>query len=150
MQAQGHRATSGELERGEVDPPPYVQEQLELQAGAHVVVLERLRRLDDEPVALHRVWLPLWLAPGLARRSMKNGASLYETLELELGVRLSSARQRITAVAATEREADILGVELSSPLLFTQRLTRDSNNRPVEFAESWTVPKLPLWVDLHR
>ena len=93
---------------------------------------------------------PLWLAPGLARRALKNGASLYETLELELGVRLSSARQRITAVAASEREADILEVELGSPLLFTQRLTRDSNNRPVEFAESWTVPKLSLWVDLHR
>jgi len=150
MHAQGHRTTSVQLERGEAEPPLYVQEQLELQAGAHTVVLERLRRLDEEPVALHRVWLPLWLAPGLARRSLKNGASLYETLELELGVRLSSARQRITAVAAGEREAGLLEVELGSPLLFTQRLTRDSNNRPVEFAESWTVPKLSLWVDLHR
>jgi len=81
---------------------------------------------------------------------MNNGASLYETLEFELGVRLSGARQLITAVAATEREADVLEVELGSPLLFTQRLTRDSNNRPVEFAESWMLPKLPLWVDLQR
>lgn len=149
MDAQGRHATSTELERGEVEPPGYVQEQLELQPGAHVVVLERLRRLDEEPVALHRVWLPLWLAPGLARRSM-DGASLYETLEVELGVRLSSARQRITSVAATERQADVLGVAAGSPLLFTQRLTRDDNNRPVEFAESWTVPKLPLWVELRR
>jgi GntR family transcriptional regulator len=150
MHVQGHRTTSEELERGEAEPPPYVQEQLELQTGAHTVVLERLRRLDEEPVALHRVWLPLWLAPGLARRALKNGASLYETLELELGVRLSSARQSITAVAADERDAGILEVELGSPLLFTQRLTRDANNRPVEFAESWTVPKLSLWVDLYR
>ena len=149
MQAQGHRATSVELEQGEVEPPEYVQEQLELQADAHVIVLERLRQLDDEPVAVHRVWLPLWLAPALARRSM-NGASLYETLELELGVRLSSARQRITAVAAENREATLLDLPSGAPLLFTQRLTRDANNRPVEFAESWSVQKLPLWVDLNR
>jgi GntR family transcriptional regulator len=149
MQSQGHRASSAELERSDVEPPDHVREQLELQAGAHVVVLERLRQVDGEPVALHRVFLPLWLAPELARSSM-NGASLYDTLESELGVQLSSARQRITAVAATDRQAALLGVAPGAPLLFTQRLTRDSNNRPVEFAESWSLSNLPLWVELHR
>ena len=149
MQAQGHRAASTELERGEREPSPFVQEQLELQDGAHVILLERLRSLGDEPVALHRVWLPLWLAPELARRSI-DGASLYQTLEQDLGIRLSSARQRITAVAATKRQADLLLVARGSPLLFTERLTRDVNNRPVEFAESWSTPKLPLWVELQR
>jgi len=149
MQSQGHRVTSSELNRAEVEPPPRVQDQLELEEAAHVVVLERLRRLDDEPVALHRVWLPFSLAPELARRSM-NGASLYVTLEQELGIRLTTARQRITAVAATEREATLLGVTPGAPLIFTERLTRDANNRPVEFAEAWSVPKLALWVELHR
>lgn len=149
MKAQGLRATSTELDRGESEPPEHVREQLELQGGAHAIVLERLRRVGDEPVALHRVWLPLWLAPELARRSI-DGASLYDTLEQELGIRLSSARQRITAVAATKRQADLLQVARGSPLLFTERLTRDVNNRPVEFAESWSTPKLPLWVDLQR
>ncbi|HZO97302.1 MAG TPA: GntR family transcriptional regulator [Gaiellaceae bacterium] len=149
MRQQGRRATSMELDRREVEPPDAVREQLDLQDGAHVVLLERLRSLDDEPVALHRVWLPLWLAPELARRSMK-GASLYETLEREHGVRLSTARQRITAVVASKRQAELLGVARGSPLLFTERLTRDVNNRPVEFAEAWLTPKLPLWVELER
>jgi GntR family transcriptional regulator len=149
MHAQGHRATSVELERGEREPSPFVQEQLELQAGAHVILLERLRTVEHDPVAVHRVWLPLWLAPELARRSI-DGASLYQTLEQDLGVRLGSARQRITAVAATKRQAELLRVSRGSPLLFTERVTRDVNNRPVEFAESWSTPKLPLWVELER
>lgn len=100
-------------------------------------------------MALQRVWLPFSQAPELARRSL-DGASLYDTLEQDYGIRVTTARQRITAVAATEREATSLGVVIGTPLIFTERLTRDSNNRPVEFAESWSVPKLALWVELHR
>ncbi len=149
MQNQGRRAASSELHRAEVEARPRVQDQLELQDGAHVVVLERLRLVDDEPVALQRVWLPFSQAPELARRSL-DGASLYDTLEQDYGIRVTTARQRITAVAASEREATLLGVAVGTPLIFTERLTRDSNNRPVEFAESWSVPKLALWVELHR
>lgn len=149
MRDQGHQATSTELEHGEMEAPQRVGQWLELNERAHVVSIQRLRWLDDEPVALHSVWLPLWLAPELARRSM-DGASLYETLERDFGVRLSTARQRITASAATAEQATHLRVDPGSPLLFTVRLTRDDNNRPVEYAESWSVPKLPLWVELHR
>jgi DNA-binding GntR family transcriptional regulator len=149
MKTQGREATVTELQHAEIEAPDRVRDQLELEDGAHAIVLERLRRLDGEPVALHRVWLPFSLAPELARRSM-DGASLYNTLEQELGIRLTTARQRITAVAASEREATQLRVVIGTPLIFTERLTRDANNRPVEFAEGWSVPKLALWVDLHR
>lgn len=149
MRAQGHHATSSELRRGEVEAPAAVQQQLELNERAHVVVVERLRHLDGEPVAVHCAWLPLWLAPEIARHPLQ-GESLYAVLEQELGVRLNSARQRITATLATDQQASLLDVPPISPLLFTQRLTRDDNNRPVEFVESWSVPKLALWVDLFR
>ena len=149
MNAQGLRATAIELDRGEVEPPGYVREQLELQEGPTSSCWNACAVSRTSPLSLHRVWLPLWLAPELARRSI-NGASLYATLEQDLGVRLSSARQRITAVAATEREAELLKVARGAPLLFTERLTRDDNNRPVEFVESWSTPRLPLWIELHR
>jgi GntR family transcriptional regulator len=149
MQAQGRRVTSKELKRSEVDPPRHIHEELELEDAAHAIVLERLRLIDGEPVALHRVWLPFSLAPELARRPLRGG-SLYAILEHELGIRLTTARQRITAVAASEREARLLGVGPGDPLIFTERLTRDANNVPVEFAEGWSAPKLALWVELHR
>jgi DNA-binding GntR family transcriptional regulator len=149
MRGQGRDATSSELHRAEVDAPDHVRDQLELQAGAHVVVLERLRRLDGRAVAIQRVWLPFSRAPELARRSL-NGASLYETLEQDYGIRVSTARQRITAVAASDRESELLAVAQGAPLIFAERLTRDANNRPVELAETWSVPELPLWVELHR
>jgi DNA-binding GntR family transcriptional regulator len=146
---QGRTSTSEELDRKEVEAPARVQTQLEVQVGAHVVCLERLRRVDAKPVAIQRVWLPFSRVPELARRTL-DGASLYETLEREYGIRVTTARQRITAVAASEREASVLGVKAGAPLIFAERLTRDSNNRPIEFAETWSVPDLPLWVELHR
>ena len=149
MRDQGRSATASELRRSEVEAPGPVQEQLELQPGAHVVVLERLRHVDGRPVALQRVWLPFALVPELARRSL-DGVSLYDALEQDYGIRVTTARQRITAVGATEREAGILGVTEGAPLIFAERLTRDANNRPVELAETWSVPELALWVELRR
>jgi GntR family transcriptional regulator len=149
MQNQGRSAVTVELNRAESDAPDRILEQLELPQGAGVVVLERLRRVEGVPVAVHRVWLPFSRAPELARRSL-NGASLYATLELEHAIRITSARQRITAVAASEREAAMLDVTIGAPLIFAERLTFDANNRPVEFAETWSVPEMALWVELHR
>jgi GntR family transcriptional regulator len=149
MRGQGRRSTTTELDQKEAEPSNRIRGLLELQDGAHVTVLERLRLVDDEPVTFHRVWLPFSLAPELARRSLE-GASLYATLEQDHGIQLSTARQRITAVAASKSEASILNVEVGAPLIYTERLTRDSNNRPVELAETWSVPTLPLWVELHR
>lgn len=149
IRSQGRQSTTVELDRTETVPTDHVQDLLELQDGAHVVVLERLRRIDDQPVAFHRVWLPFSLAPELARRSLE-GASLYDTLEQEHGIRLTTARQRITAVGASDRQATLLNVDVGAPLIQTERLTRDSNNRPVELAETWSVPTLELWIELHR
>lgn len=149
IRSQGRQTSTDELTHAEAEPPGRVQDLLELQDGAHVVRLERLRLVEGEPMAIHRVWLPFALAPELARRSL-GGDSLYDTLEKEHGIRLTTARQRITAVAASETDAGLLKVEPGAPLIYTERLTRDANNRPVELAETWSVPSLALWVELHR
>jgi GntR family transcriptional regulator len=149
MTAQGYRPTSRQLSNEGVEAPDEVREWLELNSGAHVIRLERVRLLDEKPWALHLVWLPLWLAPDLVRRSMEN-VSLYQTLEEEFGVRLSTASQRISAVRATAHHAETLDVEEGSPLLYTEKITRDDNNLPVEFVQSWSIPELPIWVELQR
>ncbi len=149
MTAQGYLPTSRQLSNAEVEASDEVLDWLELNPGAHVIRLERVRILDDAPWAIHLVWLPLWLAPDLVRRDMGN-VSLYQTLEEEFGVRLSTASQRISAVRADAHHAEVLKVEEGSPLIYTQKITRDENNQPVEFVESWSVPELPIWVELQR
>ena len=61
-----------------------------------------------------------------------------------------AARPPQPAAAATGTDAELLKVETGAPLIYTERLTRDTNNRPVELAENWSVPSLALWVELHR
>lgn len=149
MRAQGYTPSSRQLSNSEVDAPEIVKKHLELNDGAHVIRLERVRVVEETPLALHLSWLPLQLAPDLLRRSM-DGVSLYRTLEQEFGVHLSSATQRVSAVPATAHQAEVLMVRAGSPLLYTERTTRDENNQPVEFAESWSVPDLPIWIELQR
>lgn len=146
---QGHVTSTSELSRSQKEPPDDVRDFLQLDEGAHTVRLERLRYLDDEPVALHQVWLPLSLAPDLAREPLPRH-SLYAVLEEDYGIRLGHARQRITAVAAEAWHAKHLAVPIAAPLLLAQRQTFDDTNRPVEYVKAWSRPELPLEIELQR
>ena len=136
------------LGQSETDPSPEVAEKLELPRAGKVVELVRLRTIDGLPASIHKVYIPVRVAPALARTDMSN-RSLYEYLA-ETGVVLDRAEQRVFAVAADAWQARLLDVAPGSPLLAGERLTRDTNNQPVEFALTWSQPDLSVWVEMRR
>ena len=89
-------------------------EQLD-RSGSPLFEMRRLRRLDDVPVSLHHVRLPLDICPHLPEVDFES-ASLYQTLEHH-GVRLVRCDIAVQAVPATPRDAEELEVAPSSPLL---------------------------------
>lgn len=137
------------LSQAAVDAPDDVRQALGLEPASQTVELERLRSVNDRPVSIAIVWLPLRLVPALVREPMA-GRSLYAVLESKYGIRPVRAQQRITAVGADDRLARMLDVEQGSPLVAVQRLTYAEDNQPLELARSWTVPDMPLWIDLKR
>jgi GntR family transcriptional regulator len=122
---------------------------LAIAAGEEVVFLARLRDVDGEPMALQHSWLPAALCPGLEQDA---GAadSLYAALEERYGVRPEYADQRIAAVAADAERAAALDVAAGSPLLQIERTARDSRDRAVEVARSWSRPDFELFTHLER
>ncbi|MFB9836936.1 GntR family transcriptional regulator [Actinoallomurus acaciae] len=130
-------------ERRELVAPPDVAERLLLKEGQKVVRLVRLRTVDGEPAALQESWVPYALAPNLAREDLVEG-SLYRTLSERWGVAVKWAEQQISAAAATEEQASLLGVPMGGPLMTIVRLTFSGAESPVELAHSWTRPEYPL------
>ncbi len=102
---------------------------LELDAGASVYVIERVRMLDDAPLAVETSVVPADLFPGLVARDLTG--SLYALLE-EYGHRPVSAREYLDAALTTELEAKLLGLPIGAPLLRIERLASDAAGRPVE------------------
>jgi GntR family transcriptional regulator len=122
---------------------------LGLTGDEELVFLARLRLVDGEPAAVQKSWVPRRLCPGLEDEPLLDG-SLYRTLERRFGVVPMYADQRIFAVAADADLAATLEVPVGSPLLQTERTTRDHCDVAVERARSWSRPEFELVTHLER
>lgn len=95
--------------RAEIERNDDVAGRLGLGASDDLVVIERLRLADGEPLALDTVWLPAAIAAPLLDSDWSHTA-LYDELEGRCGVHLDGGWERIQPVMPTERERDLLGM----------------------------------------
>lgn len=104
---------------------------LQIGTGAPVCIVHRLRTLNHEPALLEQYILPEERFAGLERHDLE-GRSIYAILQDEFGVKIQRARQSLEPVAASDYEAEMLGVAPGAPLMLEQRLSFDDRDRPVE------------------
>jgi GntR family transcriptional regulator len=107
---------------------------LGIAPGAPVFELQRLRSMDDVPILIDRSLIPHALVPGIERTSFAT-TSLYEVLEHRYGLRPTRARFAVEAVAADERDAEALDLDLGGPLLRCLQMTEDAEGRMFESCE---------------
>lgn len=105
---------------------------LQLEPGAYVLDVVRIRLADGTPISLEHLRLPAAMFPDLL--DLPLGGSLYELLEQRYGVAPEEAVERIEVVAAAADEAAILDVAADAPLLSITRTTRDADGVPFEYS----------------
>lgn len=106
---------------------------LELKVGDAVLQLRRLLLSGGVPVVLDEIWLPARLFKGLtAERLSAYRGPMYGMFESEFEVRMIRAEEKIRAVAATEADAQALGLAEGAPLLSVERRSFTYTDRPVE------------------
>ncbi len=130
LRDQGFTAGTKVLSSAVVPADTATAKHLRIETGAFVCDVVRIRLADGSPISLEHVQLPAERFPGLLELSL--GGSLYELLEAEFGVTPAEAEERIEVVAATEHEAQILGLDPGSPLLSITRTSVDSAGAPIE------------------
>jgi GntR family transcriptional regulator, N-acetylglucosamine utilization regulator len=108
-----------------------VANELRLEIGAPVILLERLRFVDDEPWVLTVTHLPVDLAPGLADEDFTD-QSLYALLENKYGVRLIRGRRSVEAAVAGTGLARSLGIKPGGSVLVLRSVSFAENSLPVE------------------
>ena len=123
------------LHAGLVHAEPEVAAALNLDAGAAVVRIERLRGIDDAPLILERRSLPADLAERLLGRNL-TGESIHERLVSDLGVSVSAVRQTLQAVSVGDAEAGRLALLPGSAAFLLTRLTL-TDERVVSLAHYW-------------
>jgi GntR family transcriptional regulator len=134
MRRRGLRTGSHVLNFAQTVPPAKIAAHLQLRADQQTFLIERLRLANDEPLALHKSYVPCVLCPTLAEEDLTTG-SLYQLLEGKYGLRIERAAQTLKPTIANEYEAKLLQVEIGSPLLLVEGTVCLDHGAPVEYAK---------------
>lgn len=111
-----------------------VAAKLGLEESTPLIYLERIRLLDETPLAMDRVWLPAKIAAPLLDADFTE-TSLYDELERRCGIRLTGGSERIQAVAPTAPERVLLAIPETVAALAIDRLG-ELKAQPVEWRQT--------------
>jgi GntR family transcriptional regulator len=135
MRAHNRAVTSEVLEAKLIAADPLLARRLQVQLGAEVVFLNRLRMMDGGPVAIERAYLPHTLCPGILQFDFSR-QSLYETLSTVYRRRPYRAEQEIEASLATAEVARLLQLPMPAVVLVFHRETRLQTDEVIEYVDS--------------
>ena len=107
-----------------------------LGTAARVYELKRLRFNGELPLAIEEVQLPEKLFPGIDKFQWEN-ESLYGVIEQSYGIRLSRCDSEILAAPATRKQANLLNLGVSSPLIVINRRSYSADEVPVELSVTY-------------
>lgn len=106
---------------------------LQLRTGDPVVQVRRVLSFGGVPTILEDLWLPGNTFKGLTAEQMAGyQGPTYAMFELEFGVRMVRAEEKIRAVAADAQQAELLALPAGAPLLSVERLSLTYNDVPME------------------
>ena len=121
---------SSRILRAEIAPATIDEaEELAIAPGAPLFHLERVRMLNQVPIALDDSRVPEALVPGFDALDFAH-ASLYESLS-RAGLDLLRAESTIEAKSADQHLATHLAVELGTPVLVLYQVVVDGADRPI-------------------
>jgi GntR family transcriptional regulator len=109
-----------------------VAKALDLEPGAAVHEVVRVRSGNGEPLALERSFFPADTFPDLL--SHRLSGSLYAVLARRYGQAPHTADESLEPVIAAPAEAGLLGVDPGTPLMLVERTAYTSAGLPVEYA----------------
>lgn len=122
------------LERKVADAGATVAERLGREPDSQVIVLRRLRYADDRPFALLRNWLPLERCEPVLEADLER-RSLYEVLDVDCGITLGRANQRLQARLPDAADARLLERPASEPVMRVLRQSFDLAGEVVEWSD---------------
>jgi GntR family transcriptional regulator len=112
-------------------------EALGVHAGDPGIRVENRLALQGRAVIHDRLTLPATLFRGLTEaRFARRPSTIYHLYQLEFGITVVHARERLRAAAADRAAARVLGVAPGTPLLQIRRTALTFGDKPVEYRVS--------------
>ncbi len=106
---------------------------LALRTGDAVILARRVLSFSGVPTILEDIWLPGLAFKGLTAEQMAGyQGPTYAMFELDFGVRMVRAEEKLRAVLPDEQQAHWLAISTATPVLSVERLAYTYNDAPME------------------
>jgi GntR family transcriptional regulator len=112
-----------------------VMRELQVPRGTQVLLIRRLRSVQDAPIVIESSYHPHARFPELLHMDLSD-RSVYEVLERVYDARPVHARDRFVAEAADRESAELLQIEPGDPVMRYKRTARDKSGKVMEFTVS--------------
>jgi GntR family transcriptional regulator len=131
IRARGLLPGSKNIDLTLVIPPQVVASALKLQADSKVIYVKRLRLADNQPVGIHKLYIPPHLE--FSPTELNKMGSYYALLRERHNLEPSHAIERLTAKNADEQEAKLLDTPVGVALLAIERTTYTADSAVLEY-----------------
>jgi GntR family transcriptional regulator len=108
-----------------------IAKRLQIPPQTLILLLERVRFVNGEPLALETVHLSFDGCEGLLEEDFEN-QSLYEVLATRYGITPFQAEQEHEASIVRPREVKLLDLQPGDPVMYVSRVTYDTDQHPFE------------------
>ena len=120
---------------------PRVAERLEIKAGDPMIVMQRLRTIDDLPFCIETTHMADARVPGLVADDLLGRSSFYALLKERFGLRAYDGEGVISMSTASAREAELLDLGRETSILQFHAVSLDTDRKPLEFLYSVNHPR---------
>ncbi len=110
-----------------------VAKALALRSGDAVMYVQRILSFGQVPTILEEIWLPGQAFKGLTQEQLaEHLGPTYALYELQFGVRMVRAEEKIRAVLPDAAQSQRLQIPLQTPLLSVERIAYTYSDVPME------------------
>lgn len=134
MVSQGKKPEARLLEKCIARADDEVAAKLNLEPETQVMLIDRLRLADGEPLALETAYVVPFFCPSLLSDDLRG--SLNSIIQNKYGHRFAYALQTLEASIASDEEAELLGVPKRAPVLRMERVYFLQDGRPIMYVAS--------------
>lgn len=115
-----------------IKSPDDIAQKLKLSSSEFVYDIYRLRKKNDQPIAIERSFMPIQLIQGMRLDVLAD--SVYTFMEEELSLTPKSIHRSIRASRPSKLEEKWLQVDWNYPLLEIEQTVFLDNGRPCEYS----------------
>ncbi|MFJ9499372.1 GntR family transcriptional regulator [Brevibacillus centrosporus] len=134
IERQGYAAGTMILKTSFGESAEEERKKLSLNPGEGVLIVERIRTADGEPVVYCVDRIPAHLVP---EGYTAVGESIFKWLESATGLRIAYAVAEIEPMGYNEKVSNLLQCDKSTPLLLLKQIHYDESERPVLYSHNY-------------